>query len=364
MPTILNESLGSLEYDGLINSASPADIIHASIKSGYGTLQRGYLIAKDSSGNLIPWGSDITDDLSEALTVTSHVATKAKAGLRTALLKVYAAEYLNEIVVPDAEHKVEIEAAGLDETSLAVKAKKCYSEAALTVTDHVATATVAGLDADTIAVVDGEATLEKDVDYELAYAENTLTITLLAASTSYSATALAVTGAYAAYDALTATTDYTAAYEAGVLTITMVDSTEYTNTSSVKVYCEYTKDSFTLIEPSTQTVTKDYTAAYAANTLTVTLADTSEYYDTPKVKVVCPYTYSEATIAGANLVLAEDIDTGTASGQTVVAKAYRTGIINQMKLLYNAKALDGITDISKEKLRSLGILLNDSMAIS
>ena len=364
MATILNESLGSLEYDGLINSAYPADIIHAPLASGYGKLQRGYLIAKDSSGNLIPWGSDIPDDLAEALATTNHVATKAQAGLRTALLKVYAAEYLDDAKTPDAEHKAAFAVAGLDATSLVVKAKKRYSESALTVTEHVATDSVAGLDADSLVVMDGEATLEKDVDYELAYEEGTLTITLLAESTHYSAATLAVTGDYAAYDTLTATTHYTAAYTSGVLTITMADSTDYTNTSSVKVYCEFEEDEFTLIEPSTATVTKDYAAVYAANTLTVTLAATSEYYDTPKVKVVCPYTYSEATIAGANLILAEDIDTGSASGQTVVAKVYRTGIFNQLKLLYDAKALDGITDITKEKLRSLGILLNDSMAIS
>lgn len=359
MPTILNESLGSLEYDGLINSACPADIIHASLKSGYGVLNRGYLIAKDSSGNLIPWGSDITDDLVEALATTNHVATKAQAGLRTALLKVYAAEYLDDAKTPDAEHKAAFAVAGLDADTLVVKAKKCYSETALTVTEHVATDSVAGLDAETLVVMDGEATLEKDVDYELTYEEGTLTITLLAESTHYSAATLAVTGDYAAYDSLTVDTHYTATYENDVLTITMVAATEYTDTSSVKVYCEYDEDTFIPIEKTT-----DYTAAYTANTLTVTLVATSDYYDTPKVKVVCPYTYSEATIAGANLILAEDIDTGSASGQTVVAKAYRTGIFNQLKLLYDAKALDGITDISKEKLRSLGILLNDSMAIS
>ena len=40
MSIIMNESLGKLEYDGLINSAYPADIIHASLASGYGKLSR------------------------------------------------------------------------------------------------------------------------------------------------------------------------------------------------------------------------------------------------------------------------------------------------------------------------------------
>lgn len=363
MSIIMNESLGALEYDGLINSAHPADIIHASIATGHGNLKRGYLIAKDSNGNLIPWGSDIADDLVEDLATTNHVATKAKAGLRTAALKVYAAEYLNEAKKPDAEHKATFKAAGLNVEKLVVKAKKLLSET-LTVTEHVATKSAAGLDPDTLAVKNGETLLELKTDYTVAYAEDVLTITLVDTSGHYTATTLAVTCDYAAYDTLTVTTDYTATYASDVLTITMTASADYTNTSSVKVYCEYEKDVFALIEPSTDTVTKDYTAAYAANTLTITLAETSEYYDTPKVKAVCPYTYSEATIAGANLILAEDIDTGVTSGQTVVARAYRTGIFNQLKLLHNAKALDGITDITKEKLRSIGILLNDSMAIS
>ena len=360
----LNESLGAVEYDGLINSAYPADVIHASLATGYGELKRGCLIAKASNGSLIPWGSDITDDLSEALTVTAHVATKSQTGLRIAQLKVYAAEFLNETQTPDEDKKATFAVAGLDTETLVVKAKKRYSESALSVSDHVATDSVVGLDTETVVIVVGDATLEEGVDYELSYNEGTLTITLKAESDHYSATELDVTADYAAYDALTADTHYTAAYASGVLTITMVDSTDYTNTSSVKVYCEYDDDIFALIEPSTQTVTKDYTAAYAANELTVTLDETSEYYDTPKVKVVCPYTYDEGTIAGANLILAEDVDTGLVSGQTVVARAYRTGIFNDNKLSYDAKAIDGINAVTKEKLRSVGILLNDSISLS
>jgi len=356
MSIIMNESLGSLEYDGLINSAYPADIIHASLASGYGKLSRGYLIAKASNGSLIPWGSDITDDLSEALTVTSHVATKSQAGLDATKLEVFAADFLNAVETPDSEKKVEIELAGLDETSLVVKAKKLLSET-LTVTEHVATKSAAGLDTESLEVKVGGAILDIETDYTVAYEEDTLTITLVETSDHYAAESLDITCDYAAYDVLTATTHYTATYADDVLSITMTASTEYTDTSSVKVYCEYDDDAFIPIEKTT-----DYTAAYAANTLTVTLVETSEYYDTPKVTVVCPYVYAEGTIAGGNLILAEDVDTGATSGTTVIARAYRTGIFNQNKLLYNAKALGGITDITKEKLRSLGILLNHSIS--
>lgn len=282
MSIIMNESLGKLEYDGLINSAYPADIIHASLASGYGKLSRGYLIAKASNGSLIPWGSDITDDLSEALTVTSHVATKSQAGLDATKLKVFALDFIEETLV---------------------------------VEDHVAAKSVAGLDKDTLVVKNGEDTLAIDTDYTVTYEDDVLTITLVDTSTHYAAEEL-----------------------------------------DIKCFFENT---YVPIEKTT-----DYTSAYTANTLTVTLVITSDYYDTPKVKVVCPYAYSEASIAAGNLILAEDIDTGSASGQTVVARAYRTGVFNQNKLLYNAKALGGITDVTKEKLRSIGILLNDAISIS
>lgn len=277
----MNESLGALEYDNLINSAYPADVVHASLASGYGLLKRGYLIAKNSSGSLIPWGSDITDDLSEVLTVTSHVATKAQAGLNAAKLKVYSADFLEET---------------------------------LAVENHAATINVAGLDKDTLVVKNGD-------------------------------------------DTLSITTDYTVDYEDGILTINLVDTSSHYAADELDIKCFFA-DTFVLLEK-----TEDYTAAYATNTLTITLVSTSAYYNTPKVKVVCPYTYDEGTIAGANLILAEDVDTGTTPGSTVIGRAYRTGVFNKLALLYNAKALNGINDVTKEKLRSLGIMLNDSMAI-
>lgn len=280
MSIIMNEFLGELEYDGLINSAYPADIIHASLASGYGKLSRGYLIAKASNGSLIPWGSDITDDLSEVLTVTSHVATKSQAGLDVTKLKVFALDIFEDT---------------------------------LDVVEHVASKSVAGLDKDTLVVKNGDETL-------------------------------------------TIATDYTVTYEDDVLTITLVDTGGHYTAEDLDIWCFFA-DTYVPIEKTT-----DYTAAYEANALTVTLVATSDYYDTSKVKVVCPYAYSEGTIAAGNLILAEDVDTGDASGSTVIAKVYRTGIFNQNKLLYNAKALGGITDITKEKLRSLGILLNHSIS--
>ena len=281
MSIIMNEFLGSLEYDGLINSAYPADIIHATIASGYGKLGRGYLIAKNSRGSLIPWGSDITDDLSEALTVTAHVATKSQAGLDATKLKVYAVDFVEET---------------------------------LAVEEHVASIIVGGLDKDTLVVKNGE-------------------------------------------DTLTLTTDYTVTYEDDVLAITLVEAGGYYAAEALDIRCFFAA-TYVPIEKTT-----DYTATYTANTLTVTLVATSDYYDAPTVKVICPYAYAEGTIAGGNLILAEDIDTGADSGTTVIAKAYRTGIFNQNKLLYNAKALGGITDITKEKLRSFGILLSSAIEV-
>lgn len=357
MKIIMNESLGSLEYDSLINSAYPADIIHAKLASGYGKLERGYLIAKDGSGNLIPWGSDITDDLTATLSVSGHEATKTQAGLDATKLTVLAADFLNETKAPDKDKKVTITKAGLDETSLAVSARKVLSDT-LTVTSHVATKTEAGLDVSTLVVENGEDTLQEATDYTVAYEENVLTITLVETSEHYSAASLAITCVYETYEQLTDTTHYTATYESGALVIAMVADTVYTNTPSVKVYCEYTDAVFIPL-----TKTTDYTATYVTNVLKITLVAARPYYDTPKIKAVCPYAYAEGTIAGGNLILAEDIDTGAASGSTVTAKAYRTGIFNQKRLLYNAKALGGITDITKEKLRSVGIYLNDSISL-
>lgn len=120
MSIIMNESIGAMEYDGLINSAYPADVIHASLASGYGKLKRGTLIARASNGSLIPWGSDITDDLVEVLTVSNHQATKAQAGLRTALLKVFALDFITETLAVE-DHEASITVVGLNKDTLVVK---------------------------------------------------------------------------------------------------------------------------------------------------------------------------------------------------------------------------------------------------
>lgn len=358
MKIIMNESLGSLEYDSLINSAYPADIIHAKLASGYGKLERGYLIAKDGSGNLIPWGSDITDDLIEVLTATTHEATKTQAGLDVTKLTVFAADFLNETKAPDENKKITITKAGLDDTSLVVTARKVLSDPSLSVTSHVATKTEAGLDISTLVVKDSEEILEITTDYTVTYEDNVLTITLVDGGAHYNAATLAITCAYLAYEELEETIHYAATYATGTLEITLESGTVYTDTPSAKVYCEYVDDLFIPL-----TKTTDYTATYAISDLTITLVAARPYYNTPKVKVVCPYAYDESTIAAGNLVLSDDVDTGDSSGSTVVAKAYRTGIFNQKRLLHDAKALGGITDITKEKLRSVGIYLNDSISL-
>lgn len=357
MAIIMNESLGSLEYDSLINSAYPADIIHASLASGYGKLKRGYLIAKNSSGNLIPWGSDITDDLVSEVAVSGHEASKSQAGLDTNFLKVFALDFYSAVGDVDSK-EAEFEKAGLKEDTLEVYAREVFSDPSVTVTAHVATlSNKPGLDLETLVVIVGTDVLEEGEHYTAEYSGDDVEITMLEGD-HYAASTLDITCLYEDYDKLTETTHYTAVYSSGTLKITLVDSTDYTDTPDVRVYCEYTEDEY---KPLTKTT--DYTFTYLTNTLTVTLVAGKPYYDTPKVKVVCPYAYNEGTIASGNLVLAEDVDTGDSSGTTVVAKAYRTGIFNQKRLLHNAKALGGITDITKEKLRSVGILLNDSISL-
>lgn len=283
---IMNEVIGSVEYDGLINSAYPADVIHASLASGNGVLKRGCVIAHDVSGNLIPWGSDITDDLVAVLDVANHEAVKTQAGLRTANLRVFALD--------------------LVETTLAVDD-----------TEHTATLTLAGLDEETLVV--------KSED-----------------------------------NVLTENTDYTADYTDGVLTITLLEGGGYYAVTSLDIKCFYEDKFVEIAEVDEEEECGDYAFTYSTNTLTISLDDASAYYDTPKVKILCPYTYSEGSIAGAAYILAEDVDTGIAGGGTVVARVYRTGVFSRNKLLHDPKALDGIGDVTKEKLRSLGILLNDA----
>jgi len=277
---VMNEFIGATEYDNLVNSAYPADIIHASLASGYGELKRGYLIARNSTGSLIPWGSDITDNLVAELTVSSHQATKSQSGLRADLLRVFSLDFVEgDLAVDSATHAATLALAGLDEETLVVKS-----------------------------------------------GGNTLT----------------------------AATDYTASYDNGVLTIELVSTSNYYGAETLSIKC-YLEDEYVELAEG-----EDYTATYTNNTLTVALDDESKYYETPKVKVVCPYAYSEGAIAGAVYVLAEDVDTGASSGRTITARVYRTGVFNRNRLLYNPKAVDGIGDVTKEKMRSLGILLNDA----
>ena len=63
----------------------------------------------------------------------------------------------------------------------------------------------------------------------------------------------------------------------------------------------------------------------------------------------------------ANCVLAESIDTGSATGTAVTGLAYRTGHFNGNKLI--VKESYTITAADKEALRKGGILLSDAVDI-
>lgn len=207
MATVMNESLGSLEYDNLINSAAPADIVHAALATGYGTLKRGALIAKASNGGLIPFGSDITTPLTQELTPTAHVATHSQAGLRTDTLKVYAAEYFS---------------------------------AAAEVADHAVSVEVAGLDEETLVVKDGATTLTVTTDYTVTYDDGVLAIALVAGD-HYAAEELTFWCEYEDETfALLASADYEASYATPLLTVTLDEESAYYDTPTVKVVCNYT----------------------------------------------------------------------------------------------------------------------------
>lgn len=68
-----------------------------------------------------------------------------------------------------------------------------------------------------------------------------------------------------------------------------------------------------------------------------------------------------ATTGKANAVLAEPVDTGETTGNTVPAIAYRTGHFNANVLI----VAEGytITAADKEALRTAGILLSDAVEI-
>ncbi len=59
----LNETIGAVEYDGIINSACNADVVTVKLKAGQGVLKRGTIVSGAAGGELEP--------LKEALTVST-----------------------------------------------------------------------------------------------------------------------------------------------------------------------------------------------------------------------------------------------------------------------------------------------------
>ena len=56
----LNETIGAVEYDGIINSACHADVVTVQIAAGNGTLKRGTIVTGTAGGALAPVSADIT----------------------------------------------------------------------------------------------------------------------------------------------------------------------------------------------------------------------------------------------------------------------------------------------------------------
>lgn len=50
----LNETIGAVEYDGIINSACHADVVTVKLKAGSGVLKRGTIVTGTAGGELSP----------------------------------------------------------------------------------------------------------------------------------------------------------------------------------------------------------------------------------------------------------------------------------------------------------------------
>lgn len=59
----LNENIGAVEYDGIINSACHADVVTVKLKAGQGVLKRGTIVSGTAGGEL--------EALKEALTAST-----------------------------------------------------------------------------------------------------------------------------------------------------------------------------------------------------------------------------------------------------------------------------------------------------
>ena len=54
MSTKLNETIGAVEYDGIINSACHADVATVKLAKGAGVLKRGTIVTGTAGGELAP----------------------------------------------------------------------------------------------------------------------------------------------------------------------------------------------------------------------------------------------------------------------------------------------------------------------
>lgn len=68
----LNETLGNLVYDNLINETTPtAEVWHVTYGSGNGVVKRGTVLALDNSGEAVPYGADFWQTKADQ-SLTSH----------------------------------------------------------------------------------------------------------------------------------------------------------------------------------------------------------------------------------------------------------------------------------------------------
>lgn len=56
----LNETIGAVEYDGIINGACNADVVTVQLKAGSGVLKRGTIVTGTAGGQLSPVSAALT----------------------------------------------------------------------------------------------------------------------------------------------------------------------------------------------------------------------------------------------------------------------------------------------------------------
>lgn len=78
----LNETIGAVEYDGIINSACHADVATVQIAAGNGTLKRGTIVTGTAGGALAPVAAALNAEngayiLTDDIDATSATVTTA-----------------------------------------------------------------------------------------------------------------------------------------------------------------------------------------------------------------------------------------------------------------------------------------------